>query len=218
MKLTLTFALVILAVISQAQTGTQDNPDLVVLKFSCGNYKTGSGMIRSVQDPDPPKNEPIRINQSARNEPQEVKNRRDMLERRADMTAAEINAGLSSRHNPRLYFYRLRVKNASTKIVKSFAWEYQPLSQPNPSDRQFFCNIKAKPSESKDIELFTPLSPSWVVEASQAGNKSANIIEKVVINKIVYMDGTVWQRKAWNAKTFTDEVVQKVAEGKCVGL
>src|ERR1700686_48671 len=150
MKLSFSFALVMLAVISQAQIGTQERSDLVVLKFSCRKYETGGRMIRSVQDPDPPMNEPISLNQAPRsNEPQELKNQRDLQERRADMGATEINASLSKQpvSGSKLYVYRLQVKNASTKLVKSFAWEYQPSTEPDPFDRQFFCSIKAKPNE-----------------------------------------------------------------------
>jgi len=219
MKLILASTLITLAVLSQAQTGAQIDSDLVVLKFSCGKYETGSGMIRSVQDPDPPMNEPIHIIQQTKDEPQEIKNRRDMLERRVDMRNAEINARLSTRKGSNLYFYRLQVKNASAKIVKSFAWEYQPTEIPDPFDRQFYCAIKAKPSESKDLELFSPLAPSWVVDASKAGAKMGKgSPATVIINQIEYMDGTVWQRKGWNPKTFPAESVQKVESGKCIGL
>lgn len=218
MKGSLAIALIVLAALSQAQTGTPD-PDLIVVKFSCGKHNAGSGMIRSVHDPDPPNNGPIRIVQTGRNEPQEVKNKRDMDERRADMKIAEINASLSTQPRTNMYFYRLRVKNASSKTVKSFAWEYQPTSEPDPLDRQFFCSIKAKPNENKEIELYAPLAPSRVVDASKPGNKSGTESDgKVVINKIEYVDGTVWQRKGWNPKIFPDDAVQKVEFGRCIGL
>jgi hypothetical protein len=219
MKFPLAFVLIILAAMAQAQTGTPDHSDLIVLKFSCGAMKTGSGMIRSVQDPDPPKNEPIRINQTVANEPQEIKNRRDMAERRDDMLRAEVNAGLSRTPMSAIYFYRLRVKNASTKAVKSFAWEYQSMSEPNSSDRQFFCSIKAKANESKEIELFSPLAPSHLVDASKTKDKSAESPDaKVNINQIEYIDGTIWHRQGWNPKTFPDDAVHKVAPGRCIGL
>jgi len=218
MKCSLAFALIALAAISQAQTDTQDNA-LIVLKFSCGTHKTGSGMIRSVQDPDPPNNGPIRINQTVRNEPQEVKNQRDMMERRAELATAEINATLSTQRAPKIYFYRLRVKNASTKVVSSFAWQYQNFNQPDISDRQFFCHIKAKPNENKDLELFSPLAPSHVIDASKAQDDSAKDPDaKVLINKVEYTDGTFWQRKGWNPKIFPDDAIQKISEGKCIGL
>lgn len=219
MKLFLAFAFTVLAVLPQTQTNIQESADLVVVKFSCGKYETGGGMIRSVQEPDPPMNEPITINRIPRNEPQEVKNARDMQERRADMRVAEINASLSSKPESKTYVYRLQVKNASTKVVKSFAWEYQLSDKPDSLDRQFYCSIKAKPSESKDLELFSPLAPSRVVDASKAGQKPAKSSDaKVIINKIEYADGSVWQRQGWNPKTFADDAIQKIASGKCIGL
>jgi len=219
LKLSLVIALVALVLMAQAQSGVQDASDLVVVKFSCGQYEERSHMIRSVQQPDPPMNEPITINKSTVNEPQEVLNRRDIQERRADMKTAEINAALSSQKGSRIYFYRLEVKNASTKGVKSFAWTYQSAESSDPSDRQFFCVVKAKPNESKAFELFTPLAPSRVVDAAKAGNKSENNDKgKVIINKIEYMDGSVWKRPAWNPATFSAAATEKVASGKCIGL
>ena len=219
MKLCLALALILLAALSHAQTGLQQASQLVVVKFSCGRYETGSGMIRSVQEPDPPMNEPISINQSKNNEPQEVKNRRDMAERRADLRTAEINASLSSKRGSKIYFYRLQVRNAGDKVIKGFAWSYQPAATADLFDRQFFCAIKARQNESKDIELFSPLAPSRVIDASKEGEKSAKKSDAgVVINKIEYLDGSVWQRPGWNPKTFSVEDVQKVAPGKCIGL
>jgi hypothetical protein len=219
MRFALALTLIILANVFHTQTVLEDSTDVIVVKFSCGLYQTGSGMIRSVQEPDPPNNEPFRINQTLKNEPQESINRRDMQERRAEMVTAERNASLSTQPPSKIYFYRLRVKNASSKVVKSFAWEYQPLGEPDPSNRQFFCYVKAKPSEAKDMELYTPLAPSRVVDASKAGQKSPeNTNARVVINKIEYLDGTFWKRPAWDVRTFSDDATQKVAPGKCIGL
>lgn len=220
MKLFLACLLITLAILSQAQTGAQPDPDLLVVKFSCGKYETGSGMIRSVQDPSSTMNAPIHINpQPKKDEPQELKNQRDMLERRLDMRNAELNASLSKQKATNLYFYRLQVKNASPKIIKSFAWEYQPTETPDPLDRQFYCAIKAKPNESKELELFSPLAPSWVVDASKAGDKiGKGSTATVIINQIEYTDGTVWRKKGWNPKTFSEEWVSKTEPGKCIGL
>jgi hypothetical protein len=219
MRLLLLFVLAMLALVPQAQTGAQNVADLVVLKFSCGIYETRSSMIRSVQDPDPAMNEPIRINQTTRNEPQEIINRRDIQERRAELKTAEANAAHSNQPDVRIYFYRLEVKNTSTKVVKNFAWEYQPADTPELSSRQFFCVMKAKPKESKELELFSPLPPSRVINASNPHDKSEkNDKGKAVINKIEYMDGSMWQRPGWNAATFAADAMDKVPSGKCIGL
>jgi hypothetical protein len=219
MKLSLLIALVGLVLAGQSQTETQKPSDLVVLKFSCGRYEATGHMIRSVQEPDPPMNEPIRINQIKGNEPQEVINRRDLQERRVELKTAEINASLSGQPQSKLYYYRLDVKNAGAKVMKSFAWAYQPDETPDPSDRQFFCVVKAKPNENKELHLYSPLAPSRIVDAAKAGEKSEkNAKGKVVINQIEYVDGSVWQRPGWNPKTFSVESMEKVANGKCIGL
>src|SRR5258708_37326383 len=113
MRLLPLFALLLLAFMPGPQTNTTGDPELVVIKFSSGKHRERIGMIRSVQDPDPPKNEPIRINQTAKNEPQEIINRRDMQERREGLRSAEINAGLSTQQGSPVYFYRLEIRNTS---------------------------------------------------------------------------------------------------------
>jgi hypothetical protein len=207
-----------LFIASQAQTGGPQSPDLAVLKFSCGEYQRSSSMIRSVHHPDDSGNQPVRITQTARNEPQEVINRRDMAQRRAEMKAAEINAALSTRKAAKLYFYHLEVKNNGSRLIKSFAWEFESSGVPDPSDRQFFCVVNAKPNQKRQFDLFTPLAPSRVVNVATASEKPGNSKGVVVINKIEYADGTTWVRPGWNAATFSSEATLKVEAGRCVGL
>lgn len=218
MKSFFIITLITLAALAQTQTSPTAS-DLIVVKFSCGLQQNRSSMIRSVQDPGPSMNEPMRINPQSRNEPQEVKNRRDMQERRADLRAAEMNASISNQPQTKIYTYRLRVKNTGTKQIKRFAWEYHPANSADPIDRQFLCAIGSKPNESKDLELFSPLAPSRVVDAANAGDKSTqNSDGKVLINKIEYADGSIWLRPGWNTKIFSEEAANKVEKGKCIGL
>jgi hypothetical protein len=207
--------LLVLLLLPQAQTESNETPDVVVIKFKCGRHETGNGMVRSSAEPDAPMNEPIRINQIARNEPQEVKNRRDMQERRADMAISEANAARSGQTPTQLYFYKIQLQNTGTKIVKSVAWEYQPTSEPDPVNRQFYCVINAKPSDKKDYELFSPLSPSRVVDVSKNEGQQKG---RVIINKIEYADGTFWKRMGWNRANFRPEDTSKVGSGKCIGI
>jgi hypothetical protein len=209
--------LLVASFIVSQQATEPGTPGLVILKFHCGRYERGSGMIRSVQDPGAAMNEPISIQQQ-KNEPQEIKNRRDMQERRAEMQASEINAALSNRPQSKLYFYRLQVQNASAKAVKSFAWEYQPAAQSDLNNRQFYCILNAKPNEKKDYELVSPLAPSRVVNAAKLGDKPDSENGRVVVNKIEFTDGTEWHRAGWNPLTFAPEDTNKVARGKCIGI
>src|ERR1043166_1799160 len=219
MKFLLALSATLLVVLDPIQSPKQEAPDLLVVRFSCGQNDSGGHMIRSVQEPDPPKNEPIRIQQTTRNEPQEVINRRDLQERRVELRTAEINAALSKNTSAAVYFYRLEIQNTSAKIVKSFAWSYQPGELPDPSDRQFFCMVKAKAGETKTCELYSPLPPTRVVEAGKSGSKSIKDDKvRVMINQIEYADGSEWKRPQWNAKTFAGDDREKVASGKCIGL
>ena len=218
MKLLMLSSLSLLFIATQGQTGGPQSSDLAVLKFSCGEYKTRSSMVRSVHEPDESGNEPIRINPQRRNEPQEAINSRDLAERRAELRTTEVNAALSNQKAAKLYFYHLEVKNKGGRAIKSFAWEYQSSGVPDPSDRHFFCVVNAKPNQKREFDLFTPLAPSRVVDVTTASEKPGDSKGVVVINKIEYADGTTWLRPGWNAATFSAEVTQKVEAGKCVGL
>lgn len=219
MKLLVALSATVFTIGFPLQEGPKKPPDLMVVKFTCSRLERNRHMIRSVQDVDSNANEPIRINQMMKNEPQEVINRRDMQERRAELRAAEINAELSKQKGSTLYHYRLEVQNTNAQIVKSFAWSYQPGAAPDPSDRHFFCAIDAKPKESKLIDLYSPLAPTRLLDASKAGEKPEKDDKvNVMINLIEYADGSVWKRPAWNAATFSKESKEKVEHGKCIGL
>jgi hypothetical protein len=218
MKFLMLSSLSLFLIATQTQTGSPQSSDLEVLKFSCGEYKAGSSMVSSVHHPDDSNNAPIRINQTARNEPQEVINRREMAQRRAEMKAAEINAALSTRKAAKVYFYHLEVKNNGSRSIKSFAWQYESSGVPDPSDRHFYCVVNAKPNQKRRFDLYTPLAPSRVVDVTTASEKPGNPKGLVVINKIEYTDGTTWLRPNWNPATFSAEATHKVEAGRCVGL
>ena len=190
-------------------------PDLIVLKFRSGKYEQGSSMIRSVHDPDTGMNEPMRINQVKNNEPQEAKNRRDLQDRRAEMAITEANAARSSQSPSQIYSYKIQIQNTGPKVVKSFAWEYQPTSEPDPSNRQFYCVANAKPNDKKEYDLYSPLAPSRVIDVSKSDNQNK---PQVIINKIEYADGTFWKRMGWNPANFRQEDTSKVGNGKCIGI
>src|ERR1041384_7808079 len=103
MKFILLAALVVLLQVQQAPTLIQrDDPDVLVQKFTWKTIRANNDLIHSALDPGQTMNEPVGIQPPPRaNEPQEVKNRRDMNERRADM-AATVSAGQTDRKSTRL--------------------------------------------------------------------------------------------------------------------
>jgi hypothetical protein len=100
------------------------------------------------------------------------------------------------------FAYRAKVQNTSTKAVEIVFWEYQFKETANPTSvvrRQFLCGVNIKPDKEKELQAFSLSGPSDVISVSSLANKSGNVFEeKVVINRIEYADGSIWQRKDWN--------------------
>ena len=189
-----------------------EEADLTVVKFSWSKYRQGSDLIHGANDPGPSMNEPVSVLQPERkNEPAEVKNRRDIQERRADLANAERNAVNSSPRRQDYYMLRLEVKNVGQNTTKSIVWEFQPAVQTvDVEARQYICKMKAKPNESKVFELMSPAAPVKVVSADKKAQEG-----KVVINRIEYADGTVWKRKGWSV-LIPAELTDQMPNGKCV--
>ncbi len=201
----------------QAQTETEKTASLVVVKFNCGIYREPNNVVRSVQEPDQPM-EPIRaMPVPPRNETAVEKSRREMNEQRVALRSVELNAALSANKGVKLYFYHLEIKNIGTRKARSFAWEYQSSGISDPSDRQFYCAVNAKPNDKKEFHLLAPFAPSRVVDATSAGQKTDKK-GLVVINKVEYTDGSIWVRPGWKRTTFSTEFTEKVGIGQCIGL
>ncbi len=211
----LTLLLVFLPVLQQQPAVVErEEADLVVVKFNWTRFRQNSDLIRSALDPGPPMNEPIAIKPpEPRNETQEIKNRRDMNERRAELRGTE-NVAKNTQKDADQYILQLEVKNVGTNVIKSMVWEYQPSAKPTDYElRQYVCTLKAKPKESKRFELVSPFNPVKVIEAdAQTGAAKGG---KVVINRIEYADGTIWKRKGWSV-LIPSETINGLGNGKCL--
>jgi len=111
-------------------------------------------------------------------------------------------------------------------VVEIVFWEYQFHDPADPSlvaRRQFLCGVSIPEEKGKELEGFSLAGPSDVVNVSTLANKSANpFVEKVLINRVEYADGTIWQRKDWNlgeVKVSYDRVLREQwTPGMCKGL
>ena len=213
--------LAMLVVVLQAPSGPvvvqREESDVVVVKFNWQTIRANSDLIHSALDPGPSMNEPVAIKPPPRaNEPDEVRNRRDRLERRADMIAGEQNARNSNARRQDQYLLHLEVKNVGTSVIKSIVWEYQPSSQAVNYDlRQYVCTMKAKPKENKTFELISPYNPVKVIQADAKTGQARD--GKAVINQIEYADGSIWKRKGWSVLIPSD-MTEKMGNGKCLAF
>ncbi|HTG87287.1 MAG TPA: hypothetical protein VL907_09655 [Pyrinomonadaceae bacterium] len=212
----LTFLLALLPVLQQQPTVVErEDGDLVVVKFNWNKIRLNGDLIHSALDPGPPMNEPIRIKPPEnKNESQEVKNRRDMNERRLEMKNTTDAAKASQQKDADQYLLRLEVKNVGTNVIKSMVWEYQPSAQAAEYElRQYVCSFKAKPNESRKFELVSEYNPVKLIEANVETGKAKG--GRVVINRIDYADGTTWKRKGWSV-LIPPETLNGLGNGKCL--
>ena len=122
------------------------------------------------------------------------------------------------------YAYRIKVQNTIKKVVEIVFWEYQFRDPANPdlvARRQFLCGVNIPEGKSKELEGFSLSGPSDVVNVKTLDSGAA-FKENVVINRIEYSDGAVWQRKAWNlaeVKASYERVLREPwRPGMCKGL
>lgn len=104
------------------------------------------------------------------------------------------------------YEYLARIRNAADKLIDVVFWEYQftdPANSNSSTRRQFLCGVKIKPNKEVELQAFSLLGPSQVVQAST--NKPASPFqEKVLINRVEFTDGTIWQRRDWKFSEIRD--------------
>ncbi len=99
------------------------------------------------------------------------------------------------------FVYLIKFKSAGTKLIARVFWEYQFKETANPANvtrRRFLCNVKIKPEQAKDLEIFSLGGPSDVISVKSLAKGSGNQFqEAVVIDRVEYADGSFWQLKDW---------------------
>lgn len=122
------------------------------------------------------------------------------------------------------FAYRIKVQNQTTKAVEVVFWEYRFEDPANPdqvSRRQFLCGVNIGAGKSKELEGFSRSGPSDVVNVKTL-NSGTPFKESVLINRIEFTDGSMWQRKAWNLDevkgTYERALREPWAPGMCKGL
>ena len=99
------------------------------------------------------------------------------------------------------YAYRVKLKNSGARVIEILFWEYQ-FSEPSDAStmvrRQFLCSVNLKPSKEQEVLAFSLAGPSDVVSVVTLADKAGNSLrENVVINRVEYADGSIWQRRDW---------------------
>ena len=124
-----------------------------------------------------------------------------------DGRAAQLESIVQESRRPKAkamdgYAYRVKVKNAGLKAIEILFWEYQFSEPSNPSTmvrRQFLCGVNIKPSKEQEVLSFSLSGPSDVISVRTLTDKAGGLFqENVVVNRVEYADGSIWQRPDWS--------------------
>jgi hypothetical protein len=124
------------------------------------------------------------------------------------------------------YAYRIKVQNTAANAVEIIFWEYQFMDARDATSltrHQFLCGVNIRPGKDKELEGFSQSNPSSVINVDGVANKESNPAqEKIVINRVEFADGTIWQRKDWSLKEVKASYERALKEpwvpGMCKGL
>jgi hypothetical protein len=104
------------------------------------------------------------------------------------------------------YTYLLKIQNISPKIIENVIWEYRFMQVGNDNNvtrRTFMCGGQIKPERQKEMNIFSLVGPSEVVNVKSL-EKDSNIKFRaaIVIDRVDYADGTFWQRNGWDVNGY----------------
>lgn len=113
------------------------------------------------------------------------------------------------------FAYQVKVRNAGKKVIEVMFWEYQFKESANPANvarRQFLCGVNIKPDKEKELLAFSLSGPNDVISVASLAKQPGNLfVEKIVVNRIEYSDGTIWQRKDWNFAEMMPSIKRAIA-------
>jgi hypothetical protein len=121
----------------------------------------------------------------------------DKIKREAKADAANIAAKHKETRSRYVFVYKTTVKNLSDKPIKSIDWDYVFFDRATESEvgrREFTSEEKIFPGKSKELIVTITKPPTQTVSVTSLNTKERDaLIERVMVVRIDYADGTFWQ-------------------------
>ena len=196
----LLFSLLSAAVGAHAQAPAQPGPPgMEVVKYSWSKER-----IDWESDPFRGTNENFHEMQF-RTRAQRRAERAGPAEKKQAEAEAQAASAIVRAHNERppkparyAFLYKLSVRNASAKAIKEIDWDYiftDAATGAEVGRREFTSEDKIAPGKSKELSFLVPTPPAQTISVQSYGSKKERegLQERIVILRILYDDGTVWQ-------------------------
>lgn len=189
-----------LAIVAQAQTPADSSapPDVTVVKFGWSKERINwqgdpfGGPVENFDDMR------VRTRNEKRVELNKGSAEEDKIKREAKADEANLAAARTQTPPRYVFVYEVSLKNTGSKQIKTVDWDYVffDYGTENETGRlQVTSEEKIAPGKSKGIKIYTSRKPAGTVSAQRLNDKERDsLTEQIVIMRIEYADGTVWQR------------------------
>ena len=123
----------------------------------------------------------------------------DRVTREAKADAANVQELRRQQQPPRYGFmYKVSVRNTGTKAIKSLDWDHVFFDTDTKAEtgrHQFTGDEKIAPGKQKEFSVFVSSPPSSTISVHKLQKRERDTLgESIVVMRIVYADGSVWQR------------------------
>ncbi|MGH9942204.1 MAG: hypothetical protein ACRD9R_07595 [Pyrinomonadaceae bacterium] len=175
-------------------------PNVAVLKFSWSKERLGwerdpfGGPVENFDEMRVRTRNERRIDDAKRGGSNDV----DRVKREARADAA-ILAERRKQRPPRYGFlYKLAIQNGGAKAITALDWDhvfYEPGTNTETGRQQFTGEAKVGPGKRKEFTVFSPAPPAHTISVHELNKgERASVGERIVIIRVQYADGSVWQR------------------------
>jgi hypothetical protein len=192
------------ATVAHAQTPADAPPappDLQVVKFGWSKERLGwerdpfGGPIENFDEMRVRARNEKRIDDAKRGGSPEV----DRIKRESKADSANLEQRRRESHPQRYGFmYKVSIKNTGAKAVKALDWDhvfFNPETKTETGRHQFTSDEKIAPGKQKEFTVFAPFPPAQTISVYELNKRErATIGETVIIVRVLYADGSVWQR------------------------
>jgi|SRR5687767_4793946 len=202
MKLRLVLVVIFSCIAASAQQAPPATaaPDVVVVKFDWSKERVGwqqdpfSGPIENFDEMRVRARNEKRIQDAKRGGSGAELSKAERDARTDAALTAQIHQNKPGRYR---FLYSVKVQNSGLKEVKAIDWDYVFFDAATHAEigrRQFSSTARIAPGKTKELKFFLRTPPTKTVSVNSLNkNERASLEEKVVIVRIEYADGSVWQ-------------------------
>jgi hypothetical protein len=188
LKLALLMILLTGSAAAQSTSSTSSAPDVAVIKISWRWVGHNPQLDNALLSANPERALRTAVNSARINTNQNL----------PLLTVPPVEAPLPIVRSWSGFIYYFTVKNTGAKIIRQLVFEYaftDPSTQRTVGRRQYKSKVKIRPGMLAKLVVRTSLPPIGTINAMQAGDDSQDqSLEHMVIQRIKYDDGSVWQR------------------------